>query len=30
MANKDVIALVAYMQRLGRDIQLSQQTGGDL
>ncbi|HEY6038283.1 MAG TPA: cytochrome-c oxidase, cbb3-type subunit II, partial [Kofleriaceae bacterium] len=30
MAQKDVIALIAYMQRLGHDIQLSNQTGGKL
>ncbi len=28
MANKDVIALIAYMQRLGRDIRLAQPQGG--
>ena len=30
METKDVIALIAYMQRLGHDIQLSNQTGGKL
>jgi cytochrome c oxidase cbb3-type subunit I/II len=28
MADKEVIALIAYMQRLGRDIQLAQDQGG--
>ncbi|HEU0035844.1 MAG TPA: cytochrome-c oxidase, cbb3-type subunit I [Kofleriaceae bacterium] len=28
MANKDVIALIAYLQRLGQDIRLSQDAGG--
>jgi len=28
MANKEVIALIAYLQRLGRDIQLAQDTHG--
>ncbi len=28
MANKEVIALIAYLQRLGRDIQLAQDTSG--
>jgi len=28
MADKEVIALIAYMQRLGRDIQLAQDAQG--
>jgi hypothetical protein len=28
MAGKEVIALIAYMQRLGRDIQLAQDAQG--